>query len=841
MPSDYKQICRDNIRRRGEEFDDIGRLISEQLYSDRSHFVYELLQNAEDALERRFRQHPNDSFRCEVQFRLFYDKLEFRHFGVPFNEEDVKGISDVLKGTKQEDFVQIGKFGIGFKSVYAFTSSPEIHSGDEHFVIKRYIRPEEKDPNPELSIAPGETIFVFPFNHKDLSPKRAFDLILNKLRGLGPRVLMFLRRINEIEWSIEPDPDREKGQYLKEVRKYDSCKIAHRVTVIGEKNGQGEEENWLIFERSVVVPDDSGKVPVEVGFRLETSAKDKTKSIARINSAPLVVYFPTEKATGLGFLIQGPYRTTPARDNIRKDDDWNRELTKETAELVVESLRQLKEMDLLSVSLLEALPIRVADFPEDSMFYPIFNRVREALMNEDLLPTDDGTFIAARNAKLVRGAELIEVLNHEQLSTLFQSNDEIKWLSSNITQGRTPDLRSYLTNELHIDEVGPKIFSRNLSEQFLFSQTDEWFIRFYKFLSGQRKLWNHPWSVLRDKPILRLQDGVNVNPFRPDGSPNAYLAVGTDTDTSLPIVKVELSQHKEAHRFLSDLDIPELDIVAEVTEKILPKYRDDSVTVESEENKRDLIKIERATKTDSHKKKERLRGALLKTPFILAERLSAEDAVYRKPGQVYFKTDKLCMYFDGNDSFACVSLDHRQSVLFKDLGVKKTVRVHRKKSDFQGYVSIINSHGWHKRGLDKFDPRAKVDGLKHALAIPIPKKSSFIWNNIAIQNSDCIRGVVEKSTRKTYEGSSKENQLSKFGKLLTDNAWLPDPNGNIHKPSDLALEDLPESFIRDEKLADQLSMKKDVFAKLAEERGISRTDLDRARRIGESPLKFNNK
>ena len=104
MPSDYKEICKDNIRRRGEAFEDIGRLLSEQLYNEKSHFVYELLQNAEDALERRFRQHSEADFFCRVEFKLYPDRLEFRHFGELFNENDVKGISDVLKGTKGKDF-----------------------------------------------------------------------------------------------------------------------------------------------------------------------------------------------------------------------------------------------------------------------------------------------------------------------------------------------------------------------------------------------------------------------------------------------------------------------------------------------------------------------------------------------------------------------------------------------------------------------------------------------------------------------------------------------------------------------------------------------------------------
>lgn len=840
MPSDYEEIREDNIRRRGEEFDDIGRLISEQLYSDRSHFVYELLQNAEDALERHHRQRSNGSSSCKVQFRLFSDRLEFRHFGVPFNEEDVRGISDVLKGTKKTDLSQIGKFGIGFKSVYAFTASPEIHSGDEHFIIRRYIRPEEKHPEPDLPIASGETVFSLPFDHKDLTSEQAFDLILNKLQGLGPRVLLFLRRIDEIEWRVEPDG--REGHYLKETKHDETAGNVRYVTVIGRKNGFDEEQNWLIFEQPVTVPDKSGQVSVEVGFRLETSSKDKKERIVRENDSRLVVYFPTEKDTRLGFLVQGPYRTTPARDNIPKDDDWNKQLINETAELVVDALRQLKKMRLLSVSLLEALPIRSDDFSENSMFCPIFSRVRESLINEELLPANDGGFVSARNAKLVRGAALVKILTQEQLPILFQSNDEIKWLSDNITKDHTPDLHTYLTKELEVEEVDPQAFARHLSEQFLAGQDDEWFIKFYEFLSDQEALWRRPrWQydttsgILGNKPILRLQNGVQVNPFRSNGSPNAYLAVGTDAETSLPIVKVTISSHDEARQFLNQLGIEEVDLVAEVVEQILPKYSDDSVTVEFGENKRDLKKIEQAYKTDSQEKRGRLRDALLKTPFILADSPNEEETVYRKPDEVYFGSDELCIYFSGNDSFASVRLDHPQESLFKELGVENTVRVYRRKKDRQGFVLIKDDYGSHERGLEGFDPDIEVDDLESALSTPTLEKSAFIWNRIAIPYSDCIRGVVEKSTRQTYEGSIKEEQTSEFGKLLAKKAWLPDSGGHMHRPSELTLDDLPESFVHNEKLAQKLGMQKNAVKKLAEEVGVDPEDIEA---IKQNPEEF---
>ncbi len=812
MPSDYDKIKENNILEYGQGTRHLSFLRT--LYTDRTHFIFELLQNAEDARASR------------ILFSLFDDRLEVNHDGRPFNERDVRGVCGIGEGTKAEDLTQIGKFGIGFKSVYAYTSTPEVHSGDESFRIENYVR-----PHPVAARRFGDswtTLFVFAFNADDIDTETACREIGARLRSLSARTLLFLRKINEIEYKL---PDLASGIYLHEEIARGS---ARQVTTIEQNNGQSVDENWLIFERPVPVPDGSCKVHVEVGFRLETGTKDKTETIIGIKDAPLVVYFPTEKITRFGFLIHGPYKTTPSRDNIPKDDDWNKTLVAETSALVNDALRDLKDMGLLSVHLLESMPIRMEDFEENSMFYPIVSRVREALMNEELLPADDGTFVAARNAKLARSTELRKLLDQNQLRALFQSNDEIKWLVGTITQDRTPDLRTYLLNELDVEEITPDGFARRVSSTFLEERSDDWMVLMYGFVGIQKALWKpqhgywNPAGPLRAKPFIRLQDGSHVSPFRDDGSPNAYLTVGTSIRTSLPIVKVELSRHKEAYQFLNDLGIPELDLVAEVIEKILPKYRTASLTVSTDEHKRDFITIEHACATDSQEKKERLWEQLRATPFILAESPGTEGTIYGRPDQVYFGSDELRMYFSGNDSFACVSPDYAQSatVLFKDLGVKESVRIQRKGSNRQKYVTIKYYHGWHERGINGFDPDMHVDGLERAIATPIPERSAFIWNNIAVPNFACIRGGVETSTRQTYENSTLEDRISEFGRLLVDTAWLPRSDGSMHKPSDLTLDDLPESFVHDEKLAHQLGMKMDVVAKLAEEAGVTAENIE---------------
>ncbi len=834
MPSDYEKIRNDNIRRRGEEFDDIGRLISEQLYGDRSHFVYELLQNAEDALERRFRQDPLSRLPVSVQFRLYENRLEFRHFGQLFDEEDVRAISDVLKGTKGEDKAQIGKFGIGFKSVYAFTSTPEIHSGEEHFIIERYIRPRIADQIPKVK--DKETLFVFPFNHEKVSPDEAYNLIAKKLKLIGSRVLLFLKQINEIKWYIE---GKESGHYLREQKTHGGGK---HVTVIGQTIGkEEEEEDWLVFEHPVTVENTKDAVSVEVAFRLEFDAKTQEKKIVKVTHSPLVAYFSTDIETRLGFIIQGPYCTTPSRDNIPKDNVWNKKLVNETASLIIDSLEKLKNMGLLTVSVLEALPIRKDDFPIWGMFRPIVDSVRHALMERDLLPTDDGTFAPAKSVKLSRGAELRKLLTPDRLKELLSYSKELKWLSGEITRERTPDLRSYLMNELYVEEITGDVFVKKLSTSFLENQSDEWIISFYTYLLTREALWKkaeYNWEspgVLRNKPIIRLNNGIHVDPFRKDGSPNAFFPIEEEND--FQIVKIEIANNKSAYEFLKKLGIPEHDLVDEVLEKVLPKYNYENAEINLEEHKRDIKKIQRAYQTDSNEKKVRLLKKLIWTPFIYAENLALNLKAYKRPVKLYFSSQDLLMYFEGNEDIWFVSseYDDKFKSIIKPLGVSESIRVKRIKENYQGYVVIKSFHGYHERGCNGFDLLIKIDGLEYAIKHPTKERSLFIWNNFAIPYLNCISGVVESSSRKTFEYSTKETETSSFGNFLISSAWLPDFDEKFRMPCELSLDELPESFIRNEKLADQLGMKKDAIAKLAKQAGVRVETLEKAKLLEQNP------
>lgn len=172
---------------------------TEDIYPDTAHFIYELLQNADDC------------YATEVYFILKKDSLVFKHngsehFNITPDREDVKPYGHInsitaYRSTKTD---KIGKFGIGFKSVYQYTDIPEIYDDVFKFGITDRMIPYIIDhdyvsyDHKYESRKPGETLFYIKFT----DPKTQSREIRAKLDGLEDPVL-FLPNINKITW-VEP-------------------------------------------------------------------------------------------------------------------------------------------------------------------------------------------------------------------------------------------------------------------------------------------------------------------------------------------------------------------------------------------------------------------------------------------------------------------------------------------------------------------------------------------------------------------------------------------------------------------------------------------------------------
>ena len=555
MASDYNAIRADNERRYGTDIGRIGPMLLAHRYADRTHFIFELLQNAEDALARR---PPRWHGPRAVTFSLHRGALQVSHYGEPFSDADVRGICGIAESTK--DVTAIGRFGIGFKSVYAFTVRPEIHSGAEDFAIEKFVWPIAV---PRLKREAEETIILVPL---DTTDEAAHKEIAAGLERLGTSTLLFLRNIEEINWKVDSG---QSGVYLRDTKKLDAW--VRQLDVIGQERGKPDTDGrWLVFSRAVNNRGrDAGNV--EIAFWVVQEKGSRRKQIQRVERSPLVVFFPTVLETHLGFLVQGPYRTTPSRDNVPRFDVWNQHLVNETAALLVDTLGWLRDHNLLDTSALRCLPLDATKFSDESMFARVFGITKKTMLSEPLLPRFDQAHIAAKWARLARTQDLRDLFSPVQLAAIFGKQHELIWLSGEITQDRTPELRRYLVDELEVDELTPDAITLKLTGPFLKAQPDVWIVKLYEFLNGQPALRYR----LSELPLIRLEDGTQVK-ARLNDKPQAFLP--GKVKTGFPTVRGSVCSSKAAREFLVSLGLTEPDPVDDVIHNLLPKYSRDKVT-----------------------------------------------------------------------------------------------------------------------------------------------------------------------------------------------------------------------------------------------------------------------
>ena len=381
MPVDYEKLNRER-NWRGETIRANRRFVD--MYGDPTHFILELIQNAEDALGKR---PPSWSGSRTISFQLLRKNIRIEHYGRPFNTRDVRGITLTLSSVKEDDLTQIGRFGIGFKSVFGVTDRPKIHSGGEDFGIKNLIEPFPISPLRGRN--KDATVFILPLN--ETGKAKRFELA-GWLDDFDPTVFLFLRQIDEIAWQVTGGGKGKLRRFTEDIGEN-----IRRTTITREYgDGQGESTGrWLIFSRPV---EHGGKPAgnVEMAFR-QTSDGSGIQTLSR---SPLTVFFPTIVETNLGFLLQGPYQTTLTRENIPPDNSWNKQLMADTAYLVPQALLWLRDNGLLGANTLGCFPIGEEQATAASFFAPLYEATKSCLKSKALLPCVGGVYRRASQTKL---------------------------------------------------------------------------------------------------------------------------------------------------------------------------------------------------------------------------------------------------------------------------------------------------------------------------------------------------------------------------------------------------------------------------------------------------------
>ena len=764
--------------------------------SDCKYFILELLQNAEDAIG----QNRSPESRT-VHFKLTDDAFSLSHYGKPFDENDATSICNIGPSAKTESEGTIGKFGIGFTSVYRFTETPQISSGStHHFEIDESGEREKIDSLNDEDFQ--KTTIRLPFKSDSQDVKASIDECLNKsdakasinggLAKLDGQTILFLRHITKIEWETSDG-------IISSLERTDKKEDNHVRSVTVNSSPQGKAEHWLIFDRDVASDDGNKTTSLEIAFH-QSKTDEGDWSITRIEprierNLCLSVYFPArEEKTDLGFHVQGGFETPTSRESIRKDSEWNELLVEETGKLLVVALLWLRQKKKLDEGVLECLPIEHKFFANgyNLLFAPVAERLVTALCEKELLPTANNGYCKASDAFYPSTPELVQLFNVAQLESLFKQPN-IRWLS---IQGCQPLKGYYLRNRLGIREISTEDIIDCLDEDFLEKQKDSWIREFYAFLflSGQSL------DAIKKKPILRLQNGRHVCP--PSDSEKKVFLPPKQGETQCDCVKrqvLEGNNGEDARKFVEGLGISEPDLVWEALLELVKDYDCERKTLSTTEYEKDLKTILDATKSEATDECIEELYKAIEDAFIVLVDTADGKLLFKRPDQVYLPTDDLRTLIGDMEStfFANETIIKKEMHdWMKDCGVRDHLRIKEYKGDnrpeelrkmatrqleyFKSYSGYTDHNIF---ALDHIFCKIRTAKLekKHAL-------SKKLWDQMKNVNPEYWQATLCWFDHlKPPKERCLSNLPSKLRQQLNDTAWIPDPeDGNLKKPSEIS-------------------------------------------------------
>lgn len=579
---------RDGMLRRSLE-----RII--QLYTDKSHFIYELLQNAEDA-----------GASC-IRFVQYDRKLKVMHDGHPFTTENLQGLCDIGQSDKVNNLNQIGEFGVGFKSVFGICETVRLYSRPSEEDLADNCQPfavEIRDFTKPVDIPMVDipekytTMFVFPYSvgfqfsgFKDMESLNA--AISKRLKNLGISALLFMKNLSLIEYEILNYDQKAAGQYMLDEKQInDHCTEISAIEVEGKKS----EQMVSFMKFSMPVKGGVSNRTIDIAFQQEQD--ENGHFVFKKAKDPYIsVYFPTETESKLDFIVQGPFRTTPNRSSVPADDEENIALAKQMVQLLRRSILELRDMGRLDLDFIKILPLDEDAFWTYSLFSPLYDGVKKLFDKEKVLPTNAGNqYIDSSHALIARSKELTDLLPSKLITALYKGKS-YDWLPVSLTEtGPYKDILAYFSNALGIEVIRPEdlrsLFNDNPS--FIMECDNDWLVRLYKMYETVPNIFSETnYRNILDAVIIRTASNNVVAPYRKaDGNyiPNVFLPKKGINVEGVEIVHPYLYERCK-NFFEKVLHLKHPDEYEFFIKLLKKKYGPDEIDVDLEEYIQDFKKV----------------------------------------------------------------------------------------------------------------------------------------------------------------------------------------------------------------------------------------------------------
>ena len=506
--------------------------VAEDLNSKESHFILELIQNADD---NTYKPDVDPS----LSFTINGDRIVVKNNEVGFEEKNVRALCSAAESSKKSEKRRgyIGEKGIGFKSIFKVTDSPEIHSNGFHFRFDRsnpqdllgYVVPHWHEPSINLD---DRTTLIIP-----AKANRSFSI--SSLSDISDTLLLFLQKLRKLEI--------ETNEGLNSFQRTDLGAVTKLATIKpneGEKHQIFLRKSFKVDMSDIHEPKREGinETEIVLAFPIDESGK-----AAPIFGCETFAFLPI-RDFGFKFYIQADFVLASSREGLHEELTWNKRLRDSISLAFVDAINEFKQRPELANTYLNYLPTK--EEVHDKFFAPVVDHLIKKLKSIECIPVAGGSWKKPAEA----------LLASEKIRELFTSEDALKifdadYLANGFTLP-TAFRESLEFKTLTIKDVAT-VFIKHTD--WLKERKLEWRALFYAYLAHDGHRTNMV-KILQKMPCIPLESGEFATPtdqtvFFPLHPGKKY---GFEHELSIldsELLRQSLKSSEDVHKLFNELGV----------------------------------------------------------------------------------------------------------------------------------------------------------------------------------------------------------------------------------------------------------------------------------------------
>ncbi len=379
------------------------KALSDDAYPDNAHFIYEIIQNAEDSSYSKNKK-------AELEFHLLDDGILVLSNQDGFTDDDIRSICVMASGGKiarKDQF--IGEKGLGFRSVFKITNTPCISSNgyefyfdkqqsyEKPFLLKNY---QESLPN-EFANYTNTAIFL-PYS---ITSDEIHELENDFKSKIKPKLILFLKKLNSISiiknnqkyMFIEKENSKSEHFELASLKDNDNKQEFYITRKTINVSSINEEKRKGIQEREIVLA-----YPKEL----------------EEGSSNIFAFLPTDINSRLNFTIQADFLLDTSRGHLL-ENAWNKNIFREIKLFIIDNINLFQKHSKLKF---EYLKYYLQETKSNNKFIDnLYNQMINEIKNKDLILSDNETWQKPNNIILLEDNIKIDT---KYLKLLFGNNYE---------------------------------------------------------------------------------------------------------------------------------------------------------------------------------------------------------------------------------------------------------------------------------------------------------------------------------------------------------------------------------------------------------------------------------